>query len=338
MGASAPGASLARPARPGPGVEQRRRAHTWPSRALLADLHLIDLLCGGYMTAVAMLIILYHRRVDGWPLLVAGHLAMIAMAVALPRLAARGSCRRPLELLRVYYPTLVFAWAYLEMDLIQPVLFPDWNASAWLVQADHALFGIHPTVAAARLYGSPLDEVFAFVYLAYYLVPVVVTASLLRRDRLDDLLAAGSAVALTYFTNFILFLLIPAVGPRSVPGLAELHHGTYDGPLFARLCLALEGEAGPIAGAVFPSSHVSATIAWGLAMLHCERRLAWLALGVGLGLVPATVYLGYHHAVDGLTGALLPLATVPAAYALMRRRGERGPAVRLPGPASARLL
>lgn len=276
------------------------------------------------MTAVAMLIILDHRQVDSWQLLVTGHIVMVAMAVALPRLVARGPCGRPLELLRVYYPALVFVWAYLEMDIIQPVLLPAWNASAWLVQADLALFGTHPTVAAGRLYGSLLDEVFAFIYLAYYLVPVFVTVSLFRRGRLADLLAAGSAVALTYFTNFILFLLIPAVGPRSVPGLAELHHGTYDGPLFARICLALEGEAGPIAGAVFPSSHVSATIAWGLAMLHCDRRLAWPALGVGLALVPATVYLGYHHAIDGLTGALLPLATVPAAYALLRRRGEQG--------------
>ena len=326
-------------------TDRARRAHPtarahalhrpWPrAHKHLVDLHLIDLLSVGYMTAVAVLILLHSGRVGGWQLLVTGHLALIVMAVGLPQVAGRRPRSELLGLLRIYYPALVLAWAYLEMDLVQPMLFGDWRGSDWLARMDVAVFGTHPTVAVERLHGSLLDEVFALVYLAYYLVPVVVSAWFLRRGRRDDLLATGGAVALTYFTNFVLFLLVPAVGPRSVPGLAELHHGHYDGPLFARICLLVEGDAGPIAGAVFPSSHVSATLAWGLAALRHDRRLGLPAIGVGLGIMPATVYLGYHHAIDALAGAVLPLATVPAAFALMRgaqAAGADGPARRLKG-------
>ena len=291
-------------------------------QGLLAAMRLCDLLCAGYMAAVAALIALGRARIDPWPALLAGHLGFVALALALPTLALRAPRARLLVLLRIYYPALVFAWAYLEMDFIQPVLIGGWSASVPLAHLDRAIFGTHLTVAVERLYGSPLDEVFALVYLSYYTVPAIIGVVLLRRGRRDELLTVVGAVGLTYITNFILFLLIPALGPRSTPGLAELHHADYHGPLFARLCLFAEGEAGPIAGAVFPSSHVSATLAWGLATMRYSRPLGRFAVAVALAIVPATVYLGYHHAIDAVTGALLPLATVPVAFALMRRRGE----------------
>jgi membrane-associated phospholipid phosphatase len=282
----------------------------------------MDLLCAGYLAAVAVLIALCRDRVGPWQPLLAGHAALLAMALGLPMLAARPGSAPLVRLLRVYYAALVFTWAYLEMDLVQPVLAGGWNASAPLADADRVLFGTSLTVAVQRLYGSPLDELFAFVYLSYYLVPVVISVAFLRRGRYDDLLAVGGVVALTYFVNFFLFLLVPALGPRSTPGLAELHHSHYGGPLFARLCLLAEGEAGPIAGAVFPASHVSATLAWGLATRRYDQPLGWATVGVALAIMPSTVYLGYHYPIDAVAGALLALVTVPGALALLRRHGE----------------
>jgi hypothetical protein len=298
------------------------RPGTAREQGVLGAMRLVDLLCAAYMAAVAGLIALGRARVDPWPALLAGHIAFVAVAVALPTLALRAPRARFLDLLRIYYPVLVFAWAYLEMDFLQPILTGGWTASLPLAELDRAIFGTHLTVAVERLYGSPLDELFALLYLSYYAVPAVIGVLLLHRGRRDELLTVVGAVALTYVVNFILFLLIPALGPRSTPGLADLHHAHYHGPLFARLCLFAEGDAGPIAGAVFPSSHVSATLAWGLATYRYSRPLGRLATALALAIAPATVYLGYHAAIDSVAGALLPLVTVPAAFALMRRRGE----------------
>jgi membrane-associated phospholipid phosphatase len=153
-------------------------------------------------------------------------------------------------------------------------------------------------------------------------VPFIVSVGLLRRGRREELLTVAAAVALTYFVNFALFFCIPALGPRTAPEIAGLHHAQYHGPLFARLCRLAEGDAGPVVGAVFPSSHVSAALAWGLATFRFDRRLSLIAIGLAAGIMPSTVYLGYHFAIDCVAGALLPLATVPLAFAMARRRGE----------------
>lgn len=304
----------------GPPVRARRPRESGEVGLLGADLRLVDVLCAAYLSVVAVLVALFRARVDSWPVLVVGHLGLIALSLLFPGFAARHPRRATLSLLRVYYPALCVVWAYLEMDLIQPMFSGGWTASAWVADLDVALFRVHPTAWVERFYGSALDEVMAFFYLAYYLVPLIVTIPLIRRGRRDDVLALAGAVTLTYFVNFALFLAIPALGPRSAPELAALHHDHYSGPFFARLAFALLGTEGPVQGAAFPSSHVSATMTWALAALRIDRRLGLRALPFALGIMPATVYLGYHHAVDPLAGALLALACARIGLAIARRR------------------
>jgi len=78
-----------------------------------------------------------------------------------------------------------------------------------------------------------------------------------------------------------------------------------------------------VKGGCFPSSHVAGAITYALC---CARygggRMTLLVGFLATGIVGATVYLGYHHAVDPLAGIVVGLGSYKLGVWLLGRRGE----------------
>ena len=138
-------------------------------------------------------------------------------------------------------------------------------------------------------------------------MPFAVTVPWLRAGRRDLVLQAAGVAALTCVVSFALYFAIPALGPRRMPELQALHQARHAGPVLGRDRARHRGDAGAVAGGVFPSLHVAATTAWAVTARRAGSRseLTWLC---AVGMLPAAVYLGYHHAVDVIAGFLLGAA------------------------------
>jgi membrane-associated phospholipid phosphatase len=126
------------------------------------------------------------------------------------------------------------------------------------------------------------------------------------------LAATTLALVLVYAVCFVVYPLFPVDGPRFLLGPAP----APDGPVRSYV-LALR-EHGSSRGTAFPSSHVAASTVAALCALQHQRRLGWIAASIAAGLTIATVYGGFHYAVDALAGLMLGVAVWLLSNAIWR--------------------
>lgn len=280
-------------------------------------LRFVDCCCIGYLLSIGALLAVVGREADGWLIRVFSHGALSAAIVAVLALSSIHPGSRWIAWLRILYPVAVIAFAWNELSGIVPVLFGGYWATDWLLRADQFLFGVHPTLWMQRLYGGPLDEVMNVFYSGYYFFMPVICLSFLSRGRRGELFAIVSLITFTYLVSDLFYYLIPALGPRMVPEIADSMTRDYGGYLFGPLTRQAQASGG-VRGACFPSSHVAGSIAWCLAVRRYDRRLAIGLMVVAAGVPVASVYLGYHHAVDAIAGIAVGFGCHKAALALAR--------------------
>ena len=281
----------------------------------MQNLKLADRTAIVYTAAAALLLVMAGGAVPGRWGRVAVHFAVIAAVLALTRAAPRhGVWAIP----RAVYPLplLLFWWGQLEQQI--PLLWGSYWTTDWLVSGDEALFGGHPTVLVQTLFTPWFDEVMAFCYLSYYLF-LAVPVLLVFRRRFDSAIAGYGAILLTYAANFALFVLLPAKSPPQIlQQYPDLQPSPFTGFVLGDLIRSLQASDS-VTGAAFPSSHIAGSMVCTLVALRFLPRVGRLLVTLLLGMSVATVYLGYHHALDPIFGLLLGAAGYLAA-----RRFEPG--------------
>jgi len=284
---------------------------------------LVDVLSLSYMAAFGVLTVVFHRNVHHATSNVLIHFTFVAVGLESVRAAHRNPDSTWIAVVRTFYPAFFFAYGYAEVDDLQTMFFGSNWASGYLARADVGLFGVHPTVWVERWYGSPLDEVLSLCYLSYYLLGLMITVPWFVRGRREQVFALGAIVGTTYVINYGLFYLLPAEGPRFLSAVGDSAGPHVQGPVFAPLLRRLLGDAGVVKGGCFPSSHVAGAITYALCCArYGGRRMTTLIGFFATGIVGATVYLGYHHAVDPLAGIVVGLLSYKLGIRLLERRGE----------------
>lgn len=282
---------------------------------------LLDELSVAYLLFSAAVLALFGADLSSrWPL-TAAYLVLAAAVFLLARYAEpAGRPPRSGYALRALVPLILLAWTWGQLRLLMPLVWSGrYPGTAFAVAADAALFGGHPTAMVQSLHRDGLDEVMAAMYFAYYLflaVPVV----LLAKRQYERALAAASIVAVTYFSCFAFFVLVPTKGPRHVDGI-DLVPAEFGGYFFGWLVRTLQG-AESVVGAALPSSHVAGSVACAIIAAWWLPRLGRVLVPLAVGVAISTVYLGYHHAVDPLLGTAWGLAGAFLGRAWLRRRGE----------------
>ncbi len=262
-----------------------------------------------YTAAAALLLVFAGSDVPGRWGRVTVHIAIVAGVLVLVRLAPRGGIW---IIARTVYPLplLLFWWGQLEHEI--PLLWGSYWTTDWLVRGDAALFGGHPTVLVQSLFTAWLDELMAFCYLSYYLflaVPVV----LVFKRRFASAVASYGAILLTYAANFTLFVLFPANSPPQIlQQYPDLQASPFTGFVLGDLIRSLQATDS-VTGAAFPSSHIAGSMVCTLVALRFVPRLGRALVPLLIGMSIATVYLGYHHALDPIFGLLLGAAGYAAA-------------------------
>jgi membrane-associated phospholipid phosphatase len=297
-------------------------------RALLARyrdvrFRLVDVLSLSYMAALGALTVLLHRNVHHAAMNAVIHAAFVIISLEAIRGSARAPRNLPVLVLRTFYPAFFFAFAYGELDDLQTLVFGSNWASDYLAQLDVQLFGVHPTVWVERWYGGPLDEILSACYLSYYVIGLGICIPWFIQGKRAEVLALGGIAATTYVVNYSLFYLIPAEGPRFLASVGDLHPPHPHGHVFAPLCLRILGDAGVVKAGCFPSSHVAGAITYALACARYGSRALTAVVGFfATGIVGATVYLGYHHAVDPIAGVAVGVGCYKLGLWVLQLRGE----------------
>ena len=217
-----------------------------------------------------------------------------------------------------------------------------WNAfnplrDAELLRVDRWLFlGHSPAVLLHDLLGQHEAAYFLMVvYKAFtYLVPLSVVSSLVFLDRIRDGYVFLSSAIWVWILGVVSYYLLPSLGPyaEAPREFAGLPHtaitNTQAGYLTERAqFLAHPGAADSFVSlGAFASLHVGFTCMIFLMLRYYGfRRGAWV-LGAYLAVVMvATVYFGWHYALDDAAGVLLASLGVLFGRWMIYPRGDRGP-------------
>jgi membrane-associated phospholipid phosphatase len=290
-----------------------------------------------------------HRVIGIWLLLTAPVLAVpvppVATRLALLALhlvAALVLLRQPLDhrtlpgpglvwrMARDWLPLLLLPFFYWETPLLAETFHRGAVYDEMVLGWEAWLFGGQPSrTLAARWPWLWLSELLHGAYLSYYFIalgPPVVLYLASRRGAFRRVVFTTLVALLVHQVAFAAF---PVLGPRY---LFPAPTGPLEaGRLYRFTHWLLEGASSP--GTAFPSSHVGVSVAVTIALFQERVRAApWVALLTTL-LAVATVYGGFHYAVDAVAGVALGGAAALAAPWLRRRLRTVG---RSRGPAGTR--
>jgi len=275
----------------------------------------------GYAGLTGLLILVFPGNFRRSPAYALIHLLIVIAGLEIVRAGESHPERRGLWGLRVLYslPLMIFLWT--EMDALVPVIFGSYWGTDVAIAADKALFGVHPSVWIQRFHGPVLNELMAFFYTAYFGLIIAVPLFFFLRKKYEETFAVLSLINLTYYSNYLLFLLLPTLSPSHSPALAALHTPPSEGYFFFHLNKALQSTGG-VHGAAFPSSHVAGALVWALAAVRYGGKKAGVLFVIVAGISLATFYMGYHHAVDPMAGFLWGGLSFGVGLRWLKRRGE----------------
>lgn len=294
----------------------------------------VDYATQGYVALVGLLILLFHNeRVPGVPVLLGLHALVLGLVHALIRWHARLPRPHPvLDLLRHFYPVLLYTGFYRETGVLNEMFVPgylDW----WFVELEHRLFGFQPSLAF--MHALPYrwaSELFYFAYFSYYLMIVGVGLALFLRDR-PAFYHYVSVVSFSFYCCYLAFICLPVTGPRlffrevdhyQLPAqwlaLGAAHpypEPVVQGIMYRVIAVIYELFEPP--GAAFPSSHVVVAICTLYFSWRYLPRIRWTHAVMVVLLCLSTVYCRFHYAVDVFAGILVAAVLVPLGNWLYHR-------------------
>lgn len=282
---------------------------------------LMDINCMGYLALIALLLIFFHKTVIHWPLYVLSHVALVIFILEIVRLGEKTPHKNILWFLRTFYPVVIVIYGWGEIDALALMFFGKYWSTEAVIRLDKFIFGVHPTVWIQQLYRPWLDELMNVFYSGYYLFMPLVSLTLFIKGKRQEALAAFSLATLTYFSNYFLFYLFPTLAPFMTDTLRMLHTNQYSGYIFAEITRLIQAH-GAVRGGTIPSSHISAVVIWSLIALRYQRKLGYALVPLAFGVAISTVYLGYHHALDPILGAIWGFICYPFGLNIIKARKE----------------
>jgi membrane-associated phospholipid phosphatase len=275
-----------------------------------------------------------HRFIAYWLLLTAPVLAFPVTPAArlllagLHLAAALALLRQPLDpralpgsdrawtTARDWLPLLLLPLFYWETPLLAETFHRGAMYDGVVLGWEQALFGGQPSqTMAARWPWLWVSEPFHAAYLSYYFIAFVPPLALYLMRRREAFRRVVFTTLVALLVHQAAFAAFPVLGPRY---LFPAPAGPLEaGPLYRLTHWLLEGASSP--GTAFPSSHVGISVAVTIALFRERLRAApWVAL-LTTALAVATVYGGFHYAVDAVAGVALGGAAALVAPPLMRR-------------------
>jgi membrane-associated phospholipid phosphatase len=294
------------------------RYHQW-LRQTFGALSTSEFITFVFLLFLSILNVIFHARVEVWPMLVSLNAAIMAGILVLSHYALV-SHSKPLRVLHNWYPIAMLLFVFKETYyMVHPLNPVDYDA--WLIAADHFLFGVDPTRWLAQ-YATPIvTEILQLCYNSYYILLLLPVLELYQRANRAQFFTAGFLLIYGFYLSYVGYILFPAVGPRFT--LHEFAMMDIDLP-GVWLTTALRdfvntGESIPkhVLNAVdfaqrdvFPSGHTQVTLV-ALYIAFADRiRARWVMLLVGSLLIVSTVYLRYHYVVDVIAGVCFFLFTI----------------------------
>jgi membrane-associated phospholipid phosphatase len=280
-----------------------------------------------YLIFLSVLVVFFSAKIPAWPILIAANFlgAVIIYYISMPPRPSSGALMR---FTRDWYCAPLIFLAFKEVHIIIQSLARN-DFDYLLIELDRKLFGCDPTIWLAGCARPIITEILQAAYASYFIIMLVVGLELYLKKEKERYMHYTFTLMLGFFTSYLGYLLVPAVGPRFT--LHDFSHLDKELPgIFLAIPIrdflnAAESiprnapDAWKLAQRdVFPSGHTAMTL---IALFFATKfriRSRWYLYAIGVLLITATVYLRYHYVVDLVGGALTMLLVVWIAPKIIR--------------------
>jgi membrane-associated phospholipid phosphatase len=251
-----------------------------------------------YLAVTVCLMVGLQSNVRAWGVMAMAH---VVAGVLLLRVASGPPpASRALRLLRDFYPLPALILFYAEYSWLAHLTGGGMH-DAVVAGLEQRIFGMQPSQELRHMLPWPwLSEYLHGAYFAYYLVPLLLTGTLYAQGHWRAFQESLTTLLLAFFACGLVFISFPVAGPYHHFGAPDL--GALGGGMATLTHRII--EHGSSVGTAFPSSHTAVAVAVWLAALRLSPRIFWLQALIVPALVLATVYGGFHYAVDAAAGIL----------------------------------
>jgi membrane-associated phospholipid phosphatase len=275
----------------------------------------VDMLSLFVIAALSTVTAVFNRSLPSWGWIIARYCLLAFAIVAIALYARRPHTWKPVRTIYTFLPILIIPVIFDSLGDLIP-----WIRSRYvddlLIQIDHGLFGVHPTVWIERFIHPALTNLLQLAYCSYYFIPISLAVILAVRRKQKDFDDAVFGIVLCFYLSYLGYLLFPAVGPRFTLERMQAV-GFQESPMAVTIQNVLNRLENTKTDA-FPSGHTAVALVTLYYAWKCrEKALFWILLPVVSALMISTVYLRYHYVIDVMAGVLLTAVAIylaPRAY------------------------
>jgi membrane-associated phospholipid phosphatase len=255
-----------------------------------------------------------HTLAAGW------FAGLFALTAALPQVTRRWPST---AWIRWIVPGVVLVSVYESLGPVIAALGPPLR-DGWVLAIERWVTGGRlPPLAPLRL-SALAGDVLSAAYVAYFGLPVVVIGSLLRRRQAAGAQAALLTLLLTFYAHYVIYVLVPAVGPArtlELPLPLRLQLLEVGGRL-THVLRHLVGALERTPQDAFPSAHTSIALLCAAVARKHTLPLRWCVYVATAAIVASTVLLAYHYVVDVVAAVPLAWLAWRAALKLVQPGGQ----------------
>jgi membrane-associated phospholipid phosphatase len=202
---------------------------------------------------------------------------------------------------------MVFLFCFEELGALAHLVRHGWS-DAWLLQFDHWIVGVHPTVWLAQHANPSFTDFMQMAYLSYFFFLTVLAIALHRwgadksateKPRLFAFWVVMTTSMAAYAIGYLISIFIPVESPYY--SLASLQLPPLHGGMFTKVSDLVE-HFGRVHGGAFPSEHVAGSFVALLGAWRYRRRLFWIFLPFFACMCASTVYVRNHYIADVIAG------------------------------------
>lgn len=206
----------------------------------------------------------------------------------------------------ISYPIIFLMLVFSALYKLMPY-YVNQIYDSMLAKIDFVIFDFHPTVAIENLVTPVLTEIFYFFYLLYFPLPFFIIIYLIIKKKKIELDKALFFMTLVYYGSYIMYFLVPALGPRFFPYINSLQSVKIEGVWLADSIKVIINNLEKNKFDAFPSLHAAITLATVIVMGQYRPKWLWIFIPVTYIIFVSLIYLRYHYFIDVIVGVIWTL-------------------------------
>lgn len=210
------------------------------------------------------------------------------------------------RMLLLFYPAIYLVMIFDSLHLVLTYINPN-VYDAMLYRIDHQILGVDPTVWIESYIHPFITELMYILYFFYFPMPLFILGYLYKKKRYKALDKSILFLFVTYYGSYLLYFVVPALGPRFYDPLVALQKVPLDGLYFTDIIRNTISSLEHNKFDAFPSLHTAISLA--TIILIAQYRKKWLVIFIPIliGILISLIYCRYHYFIDIIGGVIWTL-------------------------------